>query len=71
MTNFQTPKTWLGHNATRYRILNALPHALPCIFSEIPLTLGYLQVTVYKYRSPQGSYFSDSRYCMALSQYST
>ena len=26
MTNFQTPQPWLGHNATRYHDLNALPH---------------------------------------------
>ena len=47
MTNFQTPQTWLGHNATRYHDLNALPHALPYalpyILSEICLILGYLQ----------------------------
>ena len=43
----QTPQTWLGHNATRYHDLNALPHALPhalpYIFSEIFLFLSYLQ----------------------------
>ena len=47
MTNFQTPQTWLGHNTMRYHDLNVLPHALPYIFSEICLILGYLQrVTV-------------------------
>ena len=26
--------TWIGHNATRYHKFNALPHALPYIFSQ-------------------------------------
>ena len=26
--------TWIGHNATRYHNFNALPHALPYIFSQ-------------------------------------
>ena len=54
MTNFQTPQTWLGHNATRYRDLNTLPHALPYalayIFSENCLILGYLQRVTTCYR---------------------
>ena len=50
MTNFQTPQTWLGHNATRYHDLNALPYALPYIFSEICLILGYLQRVTTRYR---------------------
>ena len=49
MTNFQTPQTWLGHNATRYHDLNALPYALPYIFSEICLILGYLQRITTRY----------------------
>ena len=53
MTNFQTPQTWLRHNATRYHDLNALPHALPYmlpyIFSEIYLFLGYLQGVTTRY----------------------
>ena len=43
MATFQTLQTWIGHNVTRYHNLNKLPHALPCIFSEICLILGYLQ----------------------------
>ena len=54
MTNFQTLQTWLGHNATRYHDLNALPHALlyalPYILSEICLILGYLQCVTTRYR---------------------
>ena len=46
MTNFQTPQTWLGHNAMRYHDLNALPY----IFSEICLILGYLQRVIMRYR---------------------
>ena len=49
MTNFQTPQTWLGHNATCYHDLNALP-ALPYILSEIRLILGYLQRVTMLYR---------------------
>ena len=54
MTNFQTPQTWLGHNTMRYHDLNVLPHALlhalPYIFSEICLILGYLQrITFFIY----------------------
>ena len=26
--------TWIDHNATRYHKFNALPHALPYIFSQ-------------------------------------
>ena len=37
-THYQTLQTWIGHNATRYHDLNALrhalPHTLPCIFSQ-------------------------------------
>ena len=54
MTNFQTPQIWLGHNATRYHDLNALPHALlhalTYIFPEICLILGYLQRVTTRYR---------------------
>ena len=28
-THYQTLETWIGHDATRYPILNVLPHALP------------------------------------------
>ena len=28
-THYQTLQTWIGHDATRYHNLNALPHALP------------------------------------------
>ena len=50
MTNFQTPKTWLGQNATDYHDLNVLTHALPYIFPEICLILGYLQRITARYR---------------------
>ena len=33
-THFQTLQTWIDHNPTRYHNLNALPHALPYIFSQ-------------------------------------
>ena len=33
-TYYQTLKTWIDHNATRYHNFNALPHALPYIFSQ-------------------------------------
>ena len=51
MATFQTLKTWIGQNATCYHNLNALPHVLPYIFSEIFLVLGYLQrvTTCYRY----------------------
>ena len=46
-THCQTLETWIGLNVTRYHNLNALlqalQHALPYIFSEIFLVLGYLQ----------------------------
>ena len=28
-THYQTLQTWIGHDATHYHNLNALPHALP------------------------------------------
>ena len=34
-TYYQTLKTWIGHNATRYHKFNALPHVLRYIFSQI------------------------------------
>ena len=49
-THYQTLETWIGHNATRYPILNALPHALPYIFSGIFLVLGNLQWVTTRYR---------------------
>ena len=46
MSTFQTLQRWIGHNATCYRNLNtlshALSHALRYILSEICLVLGYL-----------------------------
>ena len=33
-THYQTLKTWIGHNTTRDHNFNALPHALPYIFSQ-------------------------------------
>ena len=48
MTNFQPPKTWLGHNATPYPDFNALPDVLShasliYILSDICPNLGYLE----------------------------
>ena len=43
MVAFQTLQTSIDHNATRYHNLNAMPHALPYIFSEIWLVLGNLR----------------------------
>ena len=41
ITLCQTLQTWIGHNATCYHNLNvlpdALPHALPCIFSQFDM----------------------------------
>ena len=41
-THYYTLQTWIGHNVTRYNV-NALPHLLQYIFSEICLVLDYLQ----------------------------
>ena len=49
-THYQTLETWICHNATRCPKLNALPHALPYIFSEICLVLGNLQRVTTCYR---------------------
>ena len=50
MVAFQTLQTSIDHNATRYHNLNAMPHALPYIFSEIWLVLGNLQQVTVRYR---------------------
>ena len=34
ITHYQTLQTRIGHDATRYHKFNALPHALPYIFSQ-------------------------------------
>ena len=28
-THYQTPQTWIGHDATRHHNFSTLPHALP------------------------------------------
>ena len=33
-TYYQIQNIWIGHNATLYHKFNALPHALPNIFSQ-------------------------------------
>ena len=33
-THYKTLQTWIGHDETGYHNLNALPHALPYIFSQ-------------------------------------
>ena len=40
-THYQTLKTWIGHNATHYHNLNALPHTLPNISSQFSMVWGY------------------------------
>ena len=50
MVAFQTLQTSIDHNAKRYHNLNAMPHALPYIFSEIWLVLGNLQQFTVRYR---------------------
>ena len=46
-THYQTLKTWIGHNATCYHNINALPQTLPHWLSHILLYFflvwGYLQ----------------------------
>ena len=59
---FQTLQTWIGHNATRYHNVNALPHvlpyALPYSLSEICQVLGYLQrVTTIFFKKNINIYF--------------
>ena len=59
---FQSLQTWIGHNATRYHNLNALPHvlpyALPYSLSEICQVLGYLQrVTIISFKKNINIYF--------------
>ena len=49
-THYQTLKTWIGLNVTRYHNLSALPHALPYIFSDICLVLGYWLRVTTRYR---------------------
>ena len=49
-SHYQTLETWIGHNATHYSNLNALPHALPYSFSEIFLVLRNLQRVTTRYR---------------------
>ena len=52
-THYQTLETWIGHNASRYPNLKALPHALPVallyMFSKICLVLGNLQRATTRY----------------------
>ena len=50
MVAFQTLQTSIDHNATRYHNLDAMPHALPYIFSEIWLVLDNLQQVTARYR---------------------
>ena len=50
MVTFQTLQAWIDHNATRYYNTTALPHALPYVFSEIYLVLGYLERVTMRYR---------------------
>ena len=52
-SHYQTLETWIGHNATHYSNLNALPHALPYSFSEIFLVLRNLQRVTTRYALPK------------------
>ena len=49
ITHYQTLQIWIGLNVTHYSSLNARPHALPYIVSEICLAFSYLQrvTTIY------------------------
>ena len=51
-THYQTLKTWIDHIATRYHNFTALPHALlhalPYIFSQFSMALGFLQCVTIK-----------------------
>ena len=38
-THYQTLQTRIGHDATRYHNFNALPHALPYIFSQFNMNM--------------------------------
>ena len=49
-TYYQTLKTWLYHNATRYHNFNVLSHALPNIFSKFSMVWDYLQRVTTRYR---------------------
>ena len=40
-TYYQTPETWIGHNATHYHNFNHLLHALPYIFSQLHMNRSY------------------------------
>ena len=42
-------QTWIGHNATSYHNFNALPHALPYVFSQLSLVWSYLQRGTTRY----------------------
>ena len=47
---FSLSLTFLGFNATRYHNFNALPQALPYIFSKFSMVWGYLQRVTARYR---------------------
>ena len=40
-THFQTLKIWIDHNAMHYHKFNALPDALPYIFSQFTMIWGF------------------------------
>ena len=48
-THYQTLQTWIGDDATCYHNFNALPHALPYIFSKFSMVWGYLQRVTTRY----------------------
>ena len=39
IASFQALQKWIGHNATRYHNFNALPQALPYIFSQFNMDM--------------------------------
>ena len=53
ITHYRTLQTWIGHDTTRYRNFNALPHALPdalpYIFSKFSMAWGYFQRVTTRY----------------------
>ena len=47
---FSLSLTLMDHNGTHYHNFNALPHALPYIFSQFSMVWGYLQWVTTRYR---------------------
>ena len=46
-TYYQALQPWIGQNETRYDNFNALPYALPFIFSQFNMVLGYFAMVYH------------------------